>query len=191
MAHLTVAYHEACQGGAVSSALRRALAGATAWTIGAAASVTVSMLALSVIGGLGGDVQPPAPMPQLDDRIADAVESGPLSPSPIAPVTIPSSSVPSGTHSASPSPAAAPTSPAAPTPGPPRQFNTQEGVVMAQCIGQLAYLVSWSPAPGYRVDDVRRGPATTARVQFEMFGSHGEAVVAVECSTGTPRLAHF
>jgi len=191
MAHLTVAYHEACQGGAVSSALRRALAGVTAWTVGAAASVTVSMLALSVIGGVGVNVQPPDPMPPLENRIADAVTSGPGSPSPAAPAAVPSPSVPSGTHPASPSPPAAPTSPAAPTPGPPRQFNTQEGVVVAQCVGQLAYLVSWSPAPGYRVDDVRRGPATTAKVQFEMFGSHRESTVAVECSTGTPRLAHF
>jgi hypothetical protein len=67
-------------------------------------------------------------------------------------------------------------------------FTTPEAMVTAECVGQLAYLVSWSPAPGYRVDDVRRGPATVARVQFAMFGSRREAVVGVECSTGMPQL---
>ena len=170
----------------MSSALTRAFTGAAAWTAGAAASVAVSMLALSVIGGLGGDVQPPAPMPAFDNDDVIAASSPPASPSPSASPT-PSPS-PSGARSASPSVPAPPTSPAAPTPGPPRQFNTEEGVVVAQCIGQQTYLVSWSPAPGYRVDDVRRGPTLVAKVQFEMFGSHREAVVAVECSTGTPRL---
>jgi hypothetical protein len=187
MAHLTVAYHEACQGGAVSWALTRAFTGAAAWTAGAAASVAVSMLALSVIGGLGGDVQPPAPMPPLDNDDIVAASSVPTSPSPTASPT-PSPTVPSGTRSASPPPPAPPTSPAVPTPGVPRQFNTSEGLVTAECIGQLTYLVSWSPAPGYRVDDVRRGPTSVAKVTFEMFGSHRESVVAVECSTGVPRL---
>lgn len=170
----------------MSSALRRVFTGAAAWTVAAVASVVVSMLALSVIGGLGGDVQPPAPMPPFDNDEAIATSSAPDSPPPIA-IESPSSTAPSGTQSAS-RPPPPPTTPAAPTPGPPRQFNTQEGVVTAQCIGQQAYLLSWSPAPGYKVDDVRRGPAPVAKVQFEMFGSRHESVVAVECSTGAPRL---
>lgn len=173
----------------MSSALRRVFTGAAAWTVAAVASVVVSMLALSVIGGLGGDVQPPAPMPPLDNDDIIATSSAPDPPPPLA-IASPSPAAPSGSRSASAPPPPPPTTPAAPTPGPPRQFNTQEGVVTAQCIGPQAYLLSWSPAPGYKVDDVRRGPAPVAKVQFEMFGSRRESVVAVECSTGAPRLTH-
>jgi hypothetical protein len=188
MAHLTVAYHGKCEGGPVTSALRRAFTGAAAWTAGAVASVAVSMLALTVIGGVGGDVQPPAPMAPLDNGVSSTASGDPTSPPPIAFAT-PSPAVSSSTRPASPPPPVPPTSSPAPTPGPPRQFNTPEGVVTARCVGQLAYLVSWSPAPGYRVDDVRRGPAAVATVQFEMVGSRGEAAVGVECSSGVPRLA--
>jgi hypothetical protein len=62
--------------------------------------------------------------------------------------------------------------------------------VTAQCIGYLAYLVSWSPAPGYRVDDVRRGPAVEALVTFVMFSTRQETTVAVRCVSGVPRLVH-
>jgi hypothetical protein len=63
-------------------------------------------------------------------------------------------------------------------------------VLTGQCIGQLAYLVSWSPAPGYRVDDVRRGPAAIARVTFVMSATRQEVAFGVQCPAGVPRLVH-
>jgi hypothetical protein len=166
----------------VSSALRRVSTGAAAWTVGAVASVAVSMLALTVIGGVGGDVQPPAPMPAMGTGLSADAGSDSASPWPSGTAT-PSPSGMAGTGPGSPT---AP--PPSATPGPPRQFTTSGGVVTAQCIGQLAYLLSWSPAPGYRVDDVRRGPGVDARVTFVMFSTRQENELAVRCVAGVPRL---
>lgn len=173
----------------MSSALRRVSTGAAAWTAGAVASVAVSMLALTVIGGVGGNVQPPAPMPPLDGGLANAATAYPASPYPGDTAT-PSSPASASAHPASPIPSTASAGPAlaSPTPGPPRQFATSAGVATAQCIGQLAYLLSWSPAPGYRVDDVQRGPALEARVTFVMFSTRQEAELTVRCVAGMPRL---
>ena len=170
----------------MSSGLRRLFTGAAAWTVAAVASVAVSMLALTVIGGVGGDVQPPAPRPAVDSGLAGAATGDTASPATSATTT------PTSSASASPTPPAAATGPAAasPTPGPPRQFTTSAGVVTAQCIGQLAYLASWSPAPGFRVDDVRRGPAIVARVTFVMFSTRQETELAVRCAAGVPTLVH-
>jgi hypothetical protein len=63
-------------------------------------------------------------------------------------------------------------------------------VLTAQCIGQLAYLVSWSPAPGYQVDDVRRGPTATAQVTFQNPAARQESAFGVQCVAGVPRLVH-
>ncbi|HEX5497298.1 MAG TPA: hypothetical protein VFX70_22270 [Mycobacteriales bacterium] len=48
-------------------------------------------------------------------------------------------------------------------------LNTAGGTINVNCQqGNLAYIVSWSPAQGYRADDdMVRGPATTARMAFE------------------------
>lgn len=44
------------------------------------------------------------------------------------------------------------------------------GSVTARCrTGGQVYLTAWSPGPGYHVDDeVRRGPAATAAIEFEV-----------------------
>ena len=175
----------------MSSALRRVSTGAAAWTVGAVAAVAVSMLALTVIGGVGGNVQPPAPMPALDGGLSAAAGTDSAPPSASGTAT-PSPSGLAGAQPGSPTPTASPSAPAVanPTPGPPRQFTTSGGVVTAQCIGQLAYLVSWSPAPGYRVDDVRRGPAVEAQVTFVMSSTRQETGLAVGCAAGVPRLVH-
>ena len=170
----------------MSSALRRVSTGAAAWTVGAVASVAVSMLALTVIGGVGGDVQPPAPMPAMNGGLSADAGSDSASPSPGGTAT-PSPSGMAGGGAGSPTP---PSAPASPTPGPPRQLTNSGGVVTAQCVGQLIYLVSWSPAPGYRVDDVRRGPALDARVTFVMLSTRQENELAVRCVAGVPRLVH-
>ncbi len=174
----------------MSSALRRVSTGAAAWTVGAVTSVVVSMLALTVIGGVGGNVQPPAPMPALDGGLANAATADQVSPSPGGTATLSPSDL-AGAHPQSPTPPAASGGPAtaSPTPGPPRQFTNPAGVVTAECIGQLAYLVSWSPAPGYRVEDVRRGPAAQAGVTFLMSSTGQETALGVRCVNGVPRLA--
>jgi hypothetical protein len=94
-------------------------------------------------------------------------------------------------HAAPPTPSPSPT----PTPTPtPAQSSTaagtpltsQGGTVVATCESAGAYLLSWSPAPGYAVaqGQVVRGPAAVASVTFDA----GSATVTmnVSCSTGTP-----
>ena len=79
-----------------------------------------------------------------------------------------------------------------PSPSPTWQDNPVErmlsvvgGSVVARCSAAGAYLVSWSPAQGYKAEDVRRGPAAVARVEFENHdGRH--SVMAVRCVDGTP-----
>ena len=171
----------------MSSSLRRVSTGVGAWTVGAVASVAVSMLALTVIGGVGGDVQPPAPMPAVDTGLAGATTD----PASASAAARPSPSVSVGAPATGAGPSASSSGPpASPTPGPPRQFTIPAGVVTAQCTDQLAYLVSWSPAPGYRVDDVRRGPATVARVTFVMSSTRRESTVGVGCVSGVPTRVH-
>jgi hypothetical protein len=45
------------------------------------------------------------------------------------------------------------------------------------------YLTSWSPATGYRVEDVARGPAPSAEVWFD--GPY-EVHITVTCQNGLP-----
>jgi hypothetical protein len=166
----------------VSAALRRISTGLVAWTAGAAASVAVSMLALNVIGGAGGDAQPPTPQPAMETGQVDATAAASPAPSTAGgtPLPAPASAYPSGVATSGPS---AGRSAAA---GLQRQLSTLAGVVTAQCTGQLAYLVSWSPAPGYRVDTVTRGPASVVQVWFA--SPSRRQAMAVRCVAGVPRL---
>jgi hypothetical protein len=68
-----------------------------------------------------------------------------------------------------------------------RDFTFDVGSVTARCDEDVAYLVSWSPAQGYRADDVHRGPAIVVRVEFESFTA--EATVWVRCVAGIPRAS--
>jgi hypothetical protein len=52
--------------------------------------------------------------------------------------------------------------------------------VVAHCVGNAAYLVYWSPTPGFRAEDVNRGPAPEARVSFD--SSTREIKIRVTCT---------
>jgi hypothetical protein len=87
---------------------------------------------------------------------------------------------PSATPSPTPSPAPAQSSSAAGT-----LLTSQAGTVVATCESVGAYLLSWSPAQGYGVAQVVRGPAAAASVTFAA-GGGGTVTMDVSCSTGTP-----
>ncbi|MEU7152649.1 hypothetical protein AB0B15_32170 [Streptomyces sp. NPDC045456] len=74
------------------------------------------------------------------------------------------SGAPSGTGAAS-------ASPARPVGG--GTVRLAGGSATAECRtdGRI-YLTVWSPATGYRADDVRRGPAATAAIEFEPLDDH-------------------
>jgi len=146
---------------------RPLLAGVLAWVVGATASVVVGLLALSLIDAdLTGTGDPPI----AADPFVDTVVTGP-----------PSSA------GATPGPTSGPTSPASRGPATQRRLNSAGGYVLAQCQGANAYLVYWSPAPGYHVRDVDRGPRDDARVRFE--SGEREVEMRVTCVGGEPRAA--
>jgi len=97
-----------------------------------------------------------------------------------------------GIGAASPSPALAPAPP--PSPGMPgasnqsiserRPFSGPGGTVVAVCVDAQAFLVSWSPAQGYSVERIERGPYEHADARFE--GSAGRSEVRVRCVDGEP-----
>jgi eukaryotic-like serine/threonine-protein kinase len=77
------------------------------------------------------------------------------------------------------------TPPPAPSPQPTDAVLTSiGGTVVAGCQAAGAYLVSWSPAQGYEVSKVVRGPAATANVMFT--SSRKLVTMAVSCPGGVP-----
>ncbi len=100
---------------------------------------------------------------------------------------------PSGTGPSDTAPSStAPATPAASTDGTPEGGGTvltsHGGDVVASCQAGGAYLDSWSPAQGFVVGDVRRGPAQTAKVTFDPAAGSGVSGVTmlVSCSAGIP-----
>ena len=165
--------HRAAQG-----TYGRTAAGVAAWFLGAACAVAVGALALSLIGsGLGDRSRPPLaaqvlPAPSRSIDSAAATPSAAASPS--------AKRSPNGVFHP-------PLSPSASATPVQRDFTFDVGSVTARCDGDSAYLISWSPAQGYRVDDVRRGPAPSVRVELESFTV--EASIFVRCVDGIPRAS--
>ena len=86
-----------------------------------------------------------------------------------------------------PAPTATVTTTATPAaePGKSRLITTVGGKVIARCENGLVTLRSWSPAQGFQADDVERGPAERARVEFET--EEDEVKVEVHCAAdGSP-----
>jgi hypothetical protein len=106
-----------------------------------------------------------------------------------APTPIPAqSSATQPAESATTKPAAPPATSSPPQAAAGTLLTSADGNVVASCQPGGAYLISWSPAPGFEADDVVRGPAATASVQFEQTTT--ELTMAVSCSSGTP-VAHL
>jgi hypothetical protein len=143
-----------------------------AWSIGAATSIGVGLLALSLVDGT---------FEEESSQLANADPVVPAEPPPAtSPVANPSHPTPGPSDSTSPTPAPARSG------GTPRQLTSTGGSVVARCYGADAYLLYWTPAPGYRAHDVMRGPAATARLEFE--GRAGEQHLTIQCVNGVPRL---
>lgn len=88
--------------------------------------------------------------------------------------------------------------PGTPSPAPPpptgdgesATLTSQAGQLVVRCDGDTVYLETWIPSPGYRVDDVVRGPAATVSVEFES-DSFDDVGAVVRCEAGTPQLQEF
>ncbi|MGW0586727.1 hypothetical protein [Streptosporangium sp. NPDC002607] len=105
-----------------------------------------------------------------------------------APAAVPTSGVTSDPAESAPQPTVTvTTTTAAPVaePGESRVITTAGGRVIARCKDGLVTLRSWSPAQGFQTDDVERGPADRARVEFE--SEETEVKVEVNCAAdGSP-----
>jgi hypothetical protein len=78
----------------------------------------------------------------------------------------------------------APATTKAPARGVEATFSTGGGTAIARCTGGQAYLLSWSPRPGYRVDRAKQGPDDEVEVRFE--GDEGRSELKISCRNGTP-----
>ncbi|MFJ2031012.1 hypothetical protein [Streptosporangium sp. NPDC087985] len=66
-----------------------------------------------------------------------------------------------------------------------RLISTEGGTVIARCEKGLVTLRSWSPAEGFQIKSVDRGPDDRARVEFE--SDETKVKVEVRCSSsGSP-----
>lgn len=149
--------------------------------VGAVAAVSVGLIGLTAIGaGLAdGPVHPlarNAPWP------ADPSGVTPTGTAPASLSTTPSMATtgpepPGGTRRSEP---ASPPPVAGTAAG--HTVATRGGTVIARCNPNDAYIIAWSPAPGYRSDDVVRGPAPWPSVTFV---APGDSVkIVVHCVNG-------
>ncbi|MFJ9409268.1 hypothetical protein [Streptomyces sp. NPDC101393] len=86
------------------------------------------------------------------------------------------------------SPTTSPSTPPSTSTGATTTLRVTGGSVTAQCRpGGRVYLTAWSPAAGHHVDDdVRRGPARTATLEFEPDDDGEDRPYAVTCPHGRP-----
>jgi hypothetical protein len=177
---------------------------------GIATSTGQQLTAAAVSRALGAEAtetdgpgQPPAASPSPSPSATRSHQVGPDQVQPetqAGPSAQASSSRPASSPAAQPTAAAAPAStarvaagaaPAAPTPAASAPavlastvLTSVGGSVVAECRPGGAYLVSWSPVPGYEAGTVIRGPAATAQVTFN--STANSVTMVVSCSAGAP-----
>jgi len=161
----------------------RFAAGIGAWVLGAVTATTASMITVGqlahgmlspqgqVLTGAKGGANPDGGNPE-----------GPT-PSATSAGTSPSGLVAPVQHS-SPAPAPGATAPQSVAPA---LLTSADGSALASCQSGGAYLIYWSPDPGYTADDVTRGPAPVASVTFS--SRAGADAMRVSCRSGMP-VAH-
>lgn len=151
--------------------MRRPLLPVLGWLLTMLAATTVGLLAVSLISAEFTDSATPL--------TSDAVAEG------LASTTPPKAS---DAPDSRPSPSSRPTPPSGPTPTA-HSLRTPGGTLIARCTDQQVYLVSWTPAQGWQVDEHDRGPAPSARVQFEHDGDSDtdrEVTTTITCRSGRP-----
>ena len=182
----------------------RVLAGVGAWLLGVGAATAGSLLAVSLLGqGIATGTSQQLTAVAVNRALAAEASD---SPGAVPGMTSAPSPAPSATRSyqaqvsrttrpqtgATPSARASRSRPAAsPSPQPTAAagpastvLTSPGGTVVADCGPTGAYLVSWSPVPGYESGAVIRGPAVTARVTFN--SAANSVTMVVSCSAGVP-----
>ncbi|GIH77608.1 hypothetical protein Plo01_40370 [Planobispora longispora] len=144
---------------------------------------------VAVITFLGEPLTASAHRPLSSAEVTAALAR--TTPSASRPAAVPS---PAATPPETPLPSGDPARTGASTPAPPpggpstgrsRVIGTEGGSTIARCDDGLVTLRAWSPAQGFRVDDVDRGPAARVRVEFE--SDETDVKIEVWCSAdGSP-----
>jgi hypothetical protein len=185
----------------------RLLVGVGAWLLGAAAATSGSMIAVNQLahGLLGPQTQQLAEASisvnpdDAADRPSPSTAATPGRPSPSAATRRhrqnPSAANrrdrdASGTRSGVDVAPSASVTPSASQTAAGTVLQSPYGQVTAECQSAGAYLMYWSAALGYQADDVFRGPAAVASINFEARAN--EVVMKVSCKAGKPvaRLSH-
>ena len=97
---------------------------------------------------------------------------------------------PAVSESPSPSASASTTPSAGPSQGPSTAKQTRGGTVVVRCTGNLAEIVTMSPAAGFRVHEKDRGPQQKAEGEFRSSSdNHDRVDVDVTCAGGTPDVS--
>jgi hypothetical protein len=188
----------------------RVVAGVGAWLLGVGAATAGSLLAVSLLGqGIAANTSQQLTSAAVSNALAaEATETqaaDPVtadSPSPVPSATRshqarPAQGLPEAedTPSARPGRSRSASAPSAPATATGAATSTSTvlsslgGAVVADCRPGGAYLVSWSPAPGYEVGSVVRGPAVTARVSFS--STVNAVAMLVSCSDGVPTASNL
>jgi len=145
-----------------------------AWLLGVTAATCGSLVAVSLIGQSIGS---PATQQLTSSSVSRALAADDHSPKASPAASPAQASRPAATAPPSPQPSGA----AAPAG---TLLSSAGGSVVAECRPAGAYLLSWSPQSGYATDNVVRGPAATAQVQFETTSQ--EVSMAVSCAGSVP-----
>ena len=153
----------------------------SAWLLGAIAATGGSLVAVALIGqSIDGPATQQLTASGVNHALAadhNGSGSSPTdSPSATATPARPSAKAPTSAPVSGASPAAA-----APTG---TLLSSAGGSVVAECRPAGAFLLSWSPQSGYATDNVVRGPAVTAQVQFET--ASREVSMVVSCAGSVP-----
>ena len=186
----------------------RVLAGVGAWLLGVGAATAGSLLAVSLLGqGIAASTSQQLTSAAVNNALAaeaseeqgaDSATTGSPGPSPSVTRSHqaqpyqrqPEAGVTPSVRASRSRPASSPGARATASATPSSTVLTSSGgTVVADCRPAGAYLVSWSPTPGYEIGIVVRGPAGIAHVAF----SSGANLVTmmVSCSSGVPTVSNI
>lgn len=150
--------------------MRRQALGLFGWLCATLIATAVGIGAVSLLSeGLTNDSMTPLSADAVSKALATAAPAKP------PPTSTPSSDTSTDTSMA--------------TTGPSQSLSSPGGAVVARCEGDLAYLVSWSPAQGWSVDDNQRGPAASTMIQFEGDTDSNDdldVTLTITCRSGSP-----
>jgi hypothetical protein len=144
----------------------------TGWLVTAALAAGITLAAVSLLGAgiFGGSTRT-----MSQDEVAQALAATTESPDPrIADTPAPTvTSAQPTTGSSGPAALSEPT-----------VVSSAGGTVIARCAGSTVEVLSWTPAQGFRAEEVESGPAREARVEFE--SDDGDVRVELRCVDGVP-----